>query len=138
MLDYIRLRHLINFSQENLAQAAGLATTWDDHGGSLAWRVALGPSQDLPARLARARELLGVSTIQLDEPTRQLLRSDEGMSMVVEYQSKIRDRGDKVTHPRNFPRGMYDGPISRHTIAMDIPGLQVLSEFAYTRADKKQ
>lgn len=131
MLDRIKLRHLINFSQEHLAIAAELVQ--NHYGASLAWRVALGPSQDLPPRLARARELLGEPTIQLDEPTRQLVSSDEGMSLVVEHQSKIRDRGDKVAHPRTVSRGSYDGPISRHPITMDIPGLQVLTEFAYTR-----
>jgi hypothetical protein len=131
MLDRIKLRHLLTAAQGELAIAAGLAL--NRRGASLTWREALGPSKDPSTRLARARELLDSPKIQLDEPTRLLMTSDEGMHLVVEYHSQVRDRGDRVAHPPIVSRGNYDEAVSRHPFSTEIPGLKVLTEFVCAR-----
>src|ERR1700759_2671167 len=107
--------------------AAGLTST--RRGASLTWRVALGPSEDSPTRLSRARELLDSQSVQLDEPTRHLMTSDEGMRLVVEYKSHVRHRGDQVAHPLTVSRENYEDVISRHPFSTDIPGLKDLTDF---------
>ena len=68
MLDRIKLRHLLDKAQEILAVATGL-TTQGEFGASLAWRVALGSSDDLSTRMTLARALLHKPGIKLDQRT---------------------------------------------------------------------
>jgi hypothetical protein len=127
MLDRIKLRHLLNKAQEMLAAAAGL--TQDGFGASLAWREALGSSDDLSARLTRAHALLHNPEIKLDQPTQTFISFTEGLSLVVEAKSLICQRGDRVTHPTNITRVLFDGPILRNPYASKTPGLQALVDF---------
>jgi len=131
MLDRIKLRHLLNKAQEMLAVAVGL--THDPFGASLAWREALGSSDDLPTRLTRARTLLHHSGINLDQPTRTFISLPDGLSLVVEAKSLIRQRGDRVAHPMAITRGHFDGPISRNPFPSETPGLQALVDFVCAR-----
>jgi hypothetical protein len=131
MLDRIKLRHLLNKAQEMLAIAAGL--TQDAFGASLAWREALGFSDDLSARLTRARDLLHNSGVELDPPTQAFISCTEGMSLVVEARSLIRQRGDKVAHPITITHQHFDGPISRNPYVSDTPGLEALVDFVCAR-----
>jgi len=127
MLDRIKLRHLLNRGQEMLAVAVGL--TNGSFGASFAWREALGPSDDLPTRLAEARALLDRPGISLDQRTRAFVSSPEGLILVVEARSSIRLRGDRVAHPVTVPRTHFDGPISRNPFPSEIPGLRALVDF---------
>jgi hypothetical protein len=127
MLDRIKLRHLLNRGQEMLAVAVGL--TDKPFGASLAWREALGSSDDLPTRLAQARALFDRPGISLDQPTRAFVSSPEGLSLVVEARSSIRLRGDRVAHPVTDTRTHFDGPLSRNPFPSETPGLQVLVDF---------
>src|SRR5882762_6667853 len=113
MLDRIKLRHLLNKAQEMLALAAGL--TREPFGASLSWREALGTPDDSSARLTQARALLRAPGIQLDQPTERFVSRDDGMCLVVETNSHIRQRGDRVAHLISVPRGHFDGPISRNS-----------------------
>jgi len=131
MLDRIKLRHLLNKAQEMLAIAAGL--TQDAFGASLAWREALGSSDDFSTRLARARDLLHNSVVKLDPPTQTFISCPEGMSLVVEARSLIRQRGDKVAHPITITRLHFDGPISRNTYVSETSGLEALVDFVCAR-----
>ncbi len=87
MLDRIKLRYLLNRGQEMLAVAAELTNS--SFGASFAWKEALGPSDDLPTRLAEARALLDHPSISLDQATRAFVSSPEGLSLVVEAKSTI-------------------------------------------------
>jgi len=131
MLDRIKLRHLLNKVQEMLAIAAGL--TQDAFGASLAWREALGSSDDLSARLTRACDLLHNSGVELDPPTHTFISCTEGMSLVVEARSLIRQRGDKVAHPITITRQHFDGPILCNPYVSDTPGLEALVDFVCAR-----
>jgi hypothetical protein len=71
-----------------LAVATGL--TQDDFGASLAWREALGPSDDLSTRLTLARALLHNPGIKLDQPTQTFISLHQGLILVVEAKSLIR------------------------------------------------
>ena len=126
MLDRIKLRHLLNKAQEILAIATGL--TQDKFGASLAWREALGSSDDLSTRLTLARTLLDKPGIKLDQRTQTFISLDQGLRLVVEAKSPIRQRGDKVAHPTNITRGLFDGPIMRNPFALETPGLQALAD----------
>jgi len=129
MLDRIKLRHLLNTAQQVLAVAAGL--TQDDFGASLAWREALGSSGDLSTRLTLAHALLHIPGIrlELDQPTQTFISLDQGLSLVVEAKSLICHRGDRVVHPTNITRVLFDGPISRNPYVSETPGLQALVDF---------
>lgn len=127
MLDRIKLRHLLNRGQEMLAVAVGLTNS--TFGASFAWREALGPSDDLPTRLAEARTLLDRPGISLDQPTRAFVSLPEGLSLVVEAKSSIRLRGDRVAHPATVPRTHFDGPISRNPFPLETLGLRALVDF---------
>lgn len=131
MLDRIKLRHLLNKGQEMLGLAAKL--TRNPFAASLAWREALDSSDDLSARLTQAYNLLHAHGVQLNKPTQTFASSIEGMRLVVEADSHIRLQGDKVAHPLTVPRGHFDGPISRHPVTLDIPGLQALVDFVCSR-----
>jgi hypothetical protein len=132
MLDRIKLRHLLNKGQEMLALAAGL--TQDPFGASLVWREALGISDDSSARLERARALLYTPGIQLDRSTQTFVSGNDGMRLVIEANSLIRQRGDRVAHPVTVPRGHFDGPISRNPFTSDTSGLQALVDFVCSRS----
>ena len=127
MLDRIKLRHLLNKAQEMLAIAVEL--TNNSFGASLAWREALGSSDDLPTRLAEARTLFDRPGISLDQATRAFVSSPEGLSLVVEAKSSIRLRGDRVAHPVTVTRTHFDGPLSRNPFPSETPGLQALVDF---------
>ena len=127
MLDRIKLRHLLNKAQEMLALAAGL--TQEPFGASLFWREALGTPDDTSARLTQARALLCAPGIQLDRSTERFVSSDDGMRLVVEANSPIRQRGDRVAHPVSVPRRHFDGPISRNSYSSETSGLQALADF---------
>jgi hypothetical protein len=127
MLDRIKLRHLLNKAQEMLAVAVGLTNS--SFGASLAWREALGSSDDLPTRLAEARALFDHPGVSLDQPTRAFVSSLDGLSLVVEAKSSIRLRGDRVAHPGTVPRAHFDGPISRNRFPLEAAGLQALVDF---------
>ncbi|KIL55429.1 hypothetical protein M378DRAFT_182237 [Amanita muscaria Koide BX008] len=131
MLDRIKLRHLLNKAQEMLAIATGLRQ--HDFGASLAWREALGSSDDLSTRLTLARALLHNPGIQLDQRTQTFISLDPGLILVVEAKSLIRQRGDRVAHPTNITRVLFDGPISRNLYASETPGLQALVDFVCRR-----
>ena len=131
MLDRIKLRHLLNKAQEMLAIAARL--TQDGFGASLAWREALGPSDDLSTRLTLARALLRDSGIELDQRTQTFISLDHGLSLVVEAKSPIRQRGNGVAHPTNVTRIHFNGPISRNPDVSQTPGLQALVDFVCWR-----
>lgn len=126
MLDRIKLRHLLSRAQEKLAIATGLADS--NRGASLAWREALGPSDDLSTRLAIARNLLHQPGIELDQPAQTFVASPEGLRLVVEARSSIRLRGDKVAHPDVVTRAHFEGPVSRN-ISLEISGLQALVNY---------
>ena len=127
MLDRIKLRHLLNKAQEMLAISVGL--TNDSFGASLAWREALGTSDELSTRLTVARTLIDRPGISLDHPTRAFLSSPEGLTLVVEARSSIRLRGNKVAHPLVVTRTYFDGPLSRNMMTSETPGLQALVDF---------
>jgi hypothetical protein len=127
MLDRIKLRHLLNKAQEMLAISVGL--TNDSFGASLAWREALGTSDELSTRLTVARALFNRPGISLDHPTQAFLSSPEGLTLVVEARSSIRVRGDKVAHPLVVTRAYFDGPLLRNVITSETPGLQALVDF---------
>ena len=127
MLDRIKLRHLLNKAQEMLAVAAGL--TQDGFGASLAWREALGSSDNMSTRLTLARAILHNPRIKLDQPTQTFISLTQGLSLVVEAKSLIRQRGDRVAHPTNITHVLFDGPISRNQYASETPGLQALVDF---------
>jgi hypothetical protein len=131
MLDRIKLRHLLNKGQEMLAIAVGLTNV--PFGASLAWREALGSSEDLSTRLAEARMLLDRPGVTLDEPTRAFVSSSEGLSLVAEAKSSIRVGGDKVAHPVTVPRTHFDGPISRNPFPWETSGLRALVDFVCTK-----
>ncbi len=126
MLDRIKLRHLLSRAQEKLAIATVL--TDSNHGASLAWREALGPSDDLSTRLAIARNLLRQPGIELDQPTQTFIASPDGLRLVVEARSSIRLRGDKVAHPDVVTRAHFEGPISRN-VSLEMSGLQALVDY---------
>lgn len=132
MLDRIKLRHLLDKAQEMLAVATGL-TTQGEFGASLAWRVALGSSDDLSTRMTLARALLHKPGIKLDQRTQTFISLDQGLSLVVEAKSLIRKRGDRVAHPTNITRLIFDGPILRNPYASETPGLQALVDFVCRR-----
>jgi hypothetical protein len=131
MLDRIKLCHLLNKAQEMLAIAAKL--TQDNFGASLAWREALGSSDELSTRLTLAHALLRNSGIELDQRTQTFISLDHGLSLVVEAKSLIRQRGDGVTHPTNVTRMHFNGPISRNQYVLQTPGLQALVDFVCWR-----
>jgi hypothetical protein len=106
MLDRIKLRHLLNKAQEMLAVAA---------------------------RLTLARAILHNPGIKLDQPTQTFISLTQGLSLVVEAKSLIRQRGDRVAHPTNITRVLFDGPISRNPYASETPGLQALVDFVCSR-----
>jgi hypothetical protein len=126
LLDRIKLRHLLSRAQEKLAIATAL--TDSNHGASLAWREALGPSDDLSTRLAITRNLLRQPGIELDQPTQTFIASPKGLRLVVEARSFIRLRGDKVAHPDVVTRAHFEGPISRN-VSLEISGLQALVDY---------
>ena len=126
MLDRIKLRHLLSRAQEKLAIATAL--TDSNHGASLAWREALGPSDDLSTRLAITRNLLRQPGIELDQPTQTFIASPKGLRLVVEARSFIRLHGDKVAHPDVVTRAHFEGPISRN-VSLEISGLQALVDY---------
>jgi len=127
MLDRIKLHHLLNTAQQMLAVATGL--TQDDFGASLAWREALRSSGNLSTRLTLARALLHIPGIRLDQPMQTFISLDQGLSLVVEAKSLICHRGDRVVHPTNITRVLFDGPISRNPYVSETPGLQALVDF---------
>lgn len=130
MLDRIKLRHLLDKAQEKLALTVGLAN--NRFRPSWAWREALGPSDVLSARLGKARSLLYDPKIQLDTSTKNLLLSTEGMALVADVSSLIRDRGDKIAHPAAVPHTQLDGSISRSNLSMTTDsGWQALADFVY-------
>ena len=129
MLDRIKLRHLLNKAQEMLAIATGLSQ--GDFGASLAWREALGSSDDLSTRLTLARALLHKPGIKLDQHTQTFISLDQGLRLVVEANSLIRQRGDRVAHPKNVSRGLFNGPIFRNPYESETPGLQALVDFVF-------
>lgn len=131
MLDRIKLRHLLNKGQEMLAIAVGLTNV--PFGASLAWREALGSSEDLSTRLAEAHALLDRPGVTLDQATREFVSSSEGLSLVAEAKSSIRVRGDKVAHPVTVPRTHFDGPISRNPFPRETSGLRALVDFVCTK-----
>ena len=114
-----------------LAIAAGL--THDAFGALLAWREALGFSDDLFAKLTHARDLLHNSGVELDPPTQAFIPCTEGMSLVVEARFLIRQRGDKVAHPITITRQHFDCPILRNPYMSDTPGLEALVDFVCAR-----
>ena len=124
-MDQIRLRNLLNVAQEKLATTAGLAKKTSSPGASLAWRNALGHSPDTPERLAVAKMLLHQPHVQLDEPTRRFVSSDEGMRLVVEKDSAIRDQGDKVAHGTPARHGYVNHPSD----PAEAGGLLALADF---------
>jgi len=131
MLDRIKLHHLLNKAQEMLAVATGL--TQDGFGASLAWREALGSSDNMSTRLTLARAILHNPRIKLDQPTQTFISLTQGLSLVVEAKSLIRQRGNRVAHPTNITRVLLDGPISRNPYASETPGLQALVDFVCSR-----
>jgi hypothetical protein len=131
MLDRIKLRHLLNKAQEMLALAAGL--TQEPFGASLSWREALGTPDDSSARMTQARALLRAPGVRLDQPTERFVSNDDGMRLIVEAISPIRQRGDRVAHPISVPRGQFDGPISRNFHSSETSGLQALADFVCSR-----
>jgi hypothetical protein len=110
-----------------LAAAAGL--TQDGFGASLAWREALRSSDDLSARLTCAHALLHNPGIKLDQPTQTFISFTKGLSLIIEAKSLICQCGDKVAHPMNITRVLFDAPISRNPYALETPGLQALVDF---------
>lgn len=117
--------------EQGSGNAVGL--TNNSFGASLAWREALGSSDNLSTRLVEARALLDRPGISLDEPTQAFVSSPEGLSLVVEARSSIRLRGDRVAHPVTIARTHFDGPILRNPFPSETPGLQALVDFVCTQ-----
>ena len=95
--------------------------------------MALGSSDDLSTRMTQARALLHKPGIKLDQRTQTFISLDQGLSLVVEAKSLIRKRGDRVAHPTNITRLIFDGPILRNPYASETPGLQALVDFVCRR-----
>lgn len=123
LLDRIKLRNLLNIAQEKLALAAGL--TEMPIGASLIWRDQLGYTQDFATRLTTAYELLNQEHVQLDERTQRFLDSPEGMRLVTEKASEVRERGDKVAHQAPPSRPIYAGAIGR----FNSEGMKAIGDF---------
>jgi hypothetical protein len=82
-------------------------------GASLVWRDRLGYTEDFATRLATAHDLLCQGHGQLDYRTRRFRDSPEGMRLVVEKASEIRERGDRVAHQTPPTRKIYHGAFTR-------------------------
>jgi hypothetical protein len=85
----------------------------------------LGHTEDFATRLATAHDLLRQEHVQLDDRTRQFCESPEGMRLVVEKVSEIRERGDRVAHQTPPTRKIYDGALKR----FDNAGMRAIAEF---------
>ena len=108
--------------------------TKDTFGASLAWREALGPSDNPSARLKQAHGLLSAPGIHLDQATKNFVSSPEGMHLVTEANSLIRHRGNKVVHPMTVPQcGQFEGPVKRIPFASDHQGLLALVAYVHSR-----
>ena len=94
-------------------------------GASLVWRDRLGYTEDLSTRLATAHDLLRQGHVQLDDRTRRFRDSPEGMRLVVEKASEIRERGDRVAHQTPPTRKIYNGALTR----FDDAGMRAIAEF---------
>ncbi|KZP18817.1 hypothetical protein FIBSPDRAFT_863395 [Athelia psychrophila] len=79
-LDRIKLRHLVDKAQAELAIKAGL--TRKHYNASVVWKDALGPSQEPSIRLDRARELLRDSP---DSRVQAVLADGHGLELVVDF-----------------------------------------------------
>jgi hypothetical protein len=101
---------LLNIAQEELALSTQLTDT--PTGASLIWRDRLGYTQDFSTRLATAHNLLRQEHVQLDDRTRRFRDSPEGMCLVVEKASEIRERGNKVAHQTPPTRKIYNGALN--------------------------
>jgi hypothetical protein len=117
------LRNLLNIAREKLALSTQLTDT--PTGASLIWRDRLGYTQDFATRLATAHDLLHQEHVQLDDRARRFRDSPEGMRLVVEKASEIRERGDKVAHQTPPTRKIYNGTLNR----FNDEGMRAIADF---------
>jgi hypothetical protein len=85
----------------------------------------LGYTQDFATRLATAHDFLRQGHVQLDDRTRQFRDSPDGMCLVVENRSDIRERGDRVAHQTPPTRKIYQGALTRCPDA----GMRAIADF---------
>ena len=105
----------------------GSQSVWDRTSPTLAWREALGPSDNPSARLKQAHGLLSAPGIHLDQATKNFVSSPEGMRLVTKANSLIQHRGNKVVHPMAVPQcGQFEGPVKQNPFASDHQGLLAL------------
>ncbi|KIJ64185.1 hypothetical protein HYDPIDRAFT_112128 [Hydnomerulius pinastri MD-312] len=126
-LDRIKARQLLRAAQEMLAVAIGVSEP--RYGAWRAWRDALGPSQVLSERVAKAHQLLCATPVQLNEKTRKFVSSEDGMRLVSEYHdhSPIRAMGNSATHPSPVSIKSFNDTVKRHE---KVAGLDALMLFA--------
>jgi hypothetical protein len=123
LLDRIKLRNLLNIAQEELAMQTKLTDTCI--GASLIWRQRLGYDGDSVTRLATAHELLNQHHPELSDRTKRFSDSAEGMRLVTEKISEIRERGDKVAHQTPPARSIYTGALTR----AESEGMRAIADF---------
>lgn len=85
----------------------------------------MGYTEDFATRLATAHDLLHQGHVQLDDRTRRFRDSSEGMRLVVEKASEIRERGDRVAHQTPPARKIYNGALTR----FDDAGMRAIADF---------
>jgi hypothetical protein len=67
------------------------------------WRLALGPTTDVPERKAKARRLFVDNSHTMSEAERMLMESTEAMTMLSEVLPRVRMQGDHVAHGEQAP-----------------------------------
>lgn len=112
-MDRLKLRSLLDTAQQQLAVIAGLPEP-----SSLAWRIALGPSNETGARVRQARKLLGAPGVVLDQLTRALMQSNEAMAVVCERFSRIRRLGDRLAHVADTNAEAYSTALHAYTFPL--------------------
>jgi len=95
-MDKIRLRNIIDQAQAKLAHEARLVPDQDTTSGSVRWREKL-PYGGLAKRLKAAKKTLRDAG-RPSEALSDLLQSTEGLNLVSEQNSRMRQLGDSVAH----------------------------------------
>jgi len=96
-MDYIRIRHLVNCTQDRLAKQLQLEIPTSYKDGSIAWRQWV--ESFSIQNVAEGRALLQNITADC---LRELLASDGAMSIIFELEKKHRLHGDRAAHPSNI------------------------------------